>query len=172
MSKLSPKTVSEKLANDGPKVCFIDVRSEDEFKSGHVPGATCIPLDKIECGTAEPPKDRLVILSCQSGKRSARAREILRSKGYENITEMEGGFSAWAAHGLPVNRTRRAIPVIRQVLLTAGLMVFASSILGLTVSPVFFAIPIFMGAGLTFAGATGWCGLAYLLERMPWNRSS
>lgn len=171
MSKLSPNVVNEKLANDKEKVCFVDVRSEDEFKSGHVPGATCVPLDRIECGTADLPKDKLVILSCQSGRRSARAHELLRARGYDNLVEMEGGFSAWAAHGLPVNRIRHAIPVIRQVLLTAGILVFVASVLGLAVSPAFLAIPIFMGAGLAFAGATGWCGLAFVLERMPWNRS-
>ncbi len=172
MSKLSPKAVKEKLSSEQEKVCFVDVRSEDEFKSGHVPGAICVPLDRIECGTAELPKNKLVILSCQSGKRSARAHELLKASGYDNLTEMEGGFSAWAAHGLPINRIRRAIPVIRQVLITAGTMVFLGSVLGLTVNSAFFAIPIFVGAGLTFAGATGWCGLAYVLEQMPWNRSS
>jgi rhodanese-related sulfurtransferase len=172
MNKLSPNTVKQKMASEQEKVCFIDVRSEDEFKSGHVPGATCVPLDQIECGKAELPRDKLVILSCQSGKRSARAHELLKAKGYENLTEMEGGFSAWAAHGLPVNRTRRAIPVIRQVMLVAGLLVLTGSILGLTLNSFFFAVPVFVGAGLIFAGATGWCGLAYILERMPWNHSS
>lgn len=171
MKKLSPTLVKEKLAAEREKVCFVDVRSEDEFKSGHVPGATCVPLDRIECGTAELPKDKLVILSCQAGKRSARAHELLLAKGYNNLVEMEGGFSAWAAAGLPVNRVRRAIPLMRQVLITAGLLVLIGSILGLTVNPYFFGIPLFVGSGLTFAGATGWCGLAYILERMPWNRS-
>jgi hypothetical protein len=85
---------------------------------------------------------------------------------------MEGGFSAWATQGLPVHRIRRTIPVMRQVLLVAGLLVFTSTVLGLTVNPLFFTVPVFVGAGLTFAGATGWCGLAYLLERKPWNRNS
>lgn len=172
MSKLTPKAVKEKLTNESDKVCFIDVRTEDEFKSGHVPGSTCVPLDRIECDKADFPKDKLVILSCQSGRRSARARELLKAKGYDNLIEMEGGFSAWAAHGLPVSRTRKAFPIIRQVMLTAGLLVFTTTVLGLTVNPAFFTVPILMGAGLTFAGATGWCGLAYLLERMPWNRTS
>lgn len=172
MQKLSSNIVSEKLAKERESVCFVDVRSEDEFKSGHVPGAMCVPLDRIECGTAELPKDKLVILSCQSGKRSARAREILSAKGYSNLVEMEGGFSAWAASGKPVNRIRSAIPVIRQVLLTAGSLVFLGTLLGLTLNRGFFLVPLLMGAGLTFAGATGRCGLAFLLERMPWNRSS
>lgn len=172
MSNISPTKVNEKLAQEKDSVCFIDVRSLDEFKSGHVPGANCVPLDSIESDLAKIPKNKLVILSCQSGKRSARAREILQAKGYDNLVEMEGGFSAWAALGLPVNKSRNAIPIFRQVILTAGSLVLAGMALGLLLSPKFFAIPIFIGAGLVFAGATGWCGLAFLLERMPWNRDA
>lgn len=172
MQNLTPKAVKEKLEQEGDKVCFIDVRSEDEFLSGHVPGATCVPLTKIESGDANVPKDRLVVLSCQSGMRAAKAKEILRSRGFSNVVEMEGGFSAWAGSGLPVNRLRTAIPVIRQVMITAGALVLCGSLLGLYLDPRFFAVPIFVGAGLMFAGVSGWCGMAFLLERMPWNRTS
>jgi hypothetical protein len=72
--------------------------------------------------------------------------------------------------GLPVIRQRKVIPVIRQVLLTAGALILLSSILGFVIDPRFFYIPAFIGAGLSFAGLTGWCGMAFLLERMPWNR--
>lgn len=172
MSKLmSPQAVKEKLEGEGGKVCFVDVRSEDEFRSGHVPGASCVPLDQIESGQATIPADKLVVLSCQSGRRSARARELLNARGFTNIVEMEGGFSAWAGSGLPVMRLRKVIPVMRQVLLTAGALVFSGALLGLLVHPGFFGIPLFVGAGLMFAGATGWCGMAFLLERMPWNRA-
>jgi len=40
----------------------------------------------------------------------------------------------------------------------------------MTVNPLFALIPAFTGLGLTLAGATGWCGLALLLGKMPWNR--
>ena len=43
-------------------------------------------------------------------------------------------------------------------------------VLGLVVAPGFLAIPAFIGSGLVFAGASGWCGMAKLLARMPWNR--
>lgn len=172
MSKLSPLTVQEKITREQEKICFVDVRTEDEFKSGHVPGAICVPLDRIECDSIELPKDKFVILSCQSGKRSARAYELLKAKGYSNLAQMEGGFGAWASQGMPVHRIRHVIPVIRQVMLTAGCLVFTGTVLGLTVNRGFFVLPLFVGGGLMFAGATGWCGMAYLLERMPWNRSS
>jgi rhodanese-related sulfurtransferase len=168
MSKLAPAKVKGMLAED-PKVCFLDVRSEDEFASGHVPGAQCMPLEKIEAG-GDIPRDKLVVLSCQSGRRSARAREVLAARGFENIVEMEGGFSAWASAGLPVNRFRKTIPVIRQVMITAGTLGFLGTALGWFVHPGFFALPAFIGAGLTFAGVSGWCGMALILERMPWNQ--
>lgn len=170
MTNLSPTAVKNKLDTEADKICFLDVRSQDEFRSGHVPGASCLPLDQIEAGLANIPRDRLVVLSCQSGKRSAKAREILRARGFDNVVEMEGGFSAWSQSGLPVNRFRNSIPVIRQVMITAGTLVFAGATMGILLSPYFFALPLFVGAGLTFAGVTGWCGMAFLLERMPWNR--
>lgn len=172
MPKLSPMDVSKKLSKERDNFVLVDVRSEDEFQSGHVPGATSVPLDKIESGQASLPEGKLLVLSCQSGRRSARACEVLQSRGINNIAEMDGGFSAWVKAGLPVSRTRKAIPVMRQVMITAGMMVLIGSALSVLVHPLFLAVPIFVGAGLTFAGVSGWCGLAFLLERMPWNRTS
>lgn len=166
---LKPEQVKEKLKES--TVCFVDVRSLDEFQSGHVPGAQCMPLDEIESGTASVPKDRLVILSCQGGRRSARAREILRARGYENVVELEGGFSAWLSAGLPVNRTKARLPIVRQVLLSAGFLVALGVVLSLFVDTRFVYLPLFVGAGLMFAGSTGICPMAMLLEKMPWNRN-
>ena len=49
-------------------------------------------------------------------------------------------------------------------------MVALGTLAGLLVSPWFLAVPLFVGSGLTFAGASGFCGLARLLGRAPWNR--
>lgn len=169
-NKLSPIEVKAKL--DKENICVVDVRGMDEFRSGHIPGAQCVPLDEIESGRTDLPRDQLLVLSCQSGRRSARAKELLLARGYTNLAEVEGGFSAWAGCGLPVTRTRKSIPVMRQVLITAGFLVFIGAVLGVFVHPGFMALPLFVGAGLMFAGITGWCGMAFLLERMPWNRNS
>ena len=59
---------------------------------------------------------------------------------------------------------------MRQVQLVIGLILIASSALALTVDKNFAFIPAFLGCGLTMAGATGWCGLAILLSKMPWNK--
>ena len=77
---------------------------------------------------------------------------------------------AWRRARLPVREGRKRLPVDRQVQLIAGSMVLTGIALGTLVNPWFLAISAFFGAGLTFAGATGTCGLALLLLKMPWNR--
>jgi hypothetical protein len=69
-----------------------------------------------------------------------------------------------------VREGRKRLAVDRQVQLIAGIMVLMGVTLGTLVNPWFLTIAAFFGAGLTFAGATGTCGLALLLLKMPWNR--
>ena len=59
---------------------------------------------------------------------------------------------------------------MRQVQITAGGLVLMGVLLGTFVAPGFFSLSAFVGAGLMFAGMTGWCGMANLLRVMPWNR--
>ncbi|HSE03134.1 MAG TPA: DUF2892 domain-containing protein, partial [Methylomirabilota bacterium] len=79
------------------------------------------------------------------------------------------GVQAWRRARLPLREGRKRLPVDRQVQLIAGTMVLVGVGLGLLVSPWFLALAAFFGAGLTFAGATGTCGLALLLMKLPWN---
>ena len=59
---------------------------------------------------------------------------------------------------------------MRQVQIVAGSLVLTGVVLGALVSPGFYALSGFVGAGLLFAGASGFCGMARLLAFMPWNR--
>ena len=68
-----------------------------------------------------------------------------------------------------VNR-KMPISIQRQVQITAGMMVLIGVVLGFVVSPWFFLLSGFVGAGLTFAGVSGTCAMASLLALMPWNR--
>lgn len=171
--KLSPKEVQARLKEGRESVCFIDVRSLDEFQSGHVPGARCLPLDRLESSLSDIPKDRLILLGCQSGRRSEAAFEKLRSMGYQNLAELAGGFSAWRSAGLPVDAERKSqIPIQRQVMIAAGGLGFLGTLLGYLIHPGFLVVPAFVGLGLFQAGITGWCGMALLLEKLPWNRAS
>ena len=75
--------------------------------------------------------------------------------------------------GLPVNRgASRVLPLMRQVQITVGFLSAVGAALALTVNPRFALIPLVVGCGLLFAGLTGFCGLALLLAKMPWNKSS
>lgn len=59
---------------------------------------------------------------------------------------------------------------MRQVQIAAGLLILVGAALGALAHPAFYGLAAFVGGGLLFAGATGWCGMAMLLKAMPWNK--
>ncbi|MBL7765662.1 MAG: MBL fold metallo-hydrolase [Chitinophagaceae bacterium] len=80
---------------------IIDIRNTGEFKSEHIDGAINIPLDYMNDHLAEFPKDKPFILHCAGGYRSMIAASILKSRGWENFTDVEGGFKAIAETQIP-----------------------------------------------------------------------
>jgi hypothetical protein len=70
-----------------------------------------------------------------------------------------------------VSDRHQPLELQRQVQIGAGTLAFVGTLLGLFVSSWFFAVPAFVGAGLITAGVTGFCGMARILMRAPWNRS-
>jgi rhodanese-related sulfurtransferase len=84
---------------------------------------------------------------------------------------LDGGIDAWKKAGLPVALDRsQPIDVLRQMQITAGSLALLGVVLGTWVSPGFYALSAFIGAGLVFAGVSGICPMVRLLQRMPWNR--
>ena len=84
---------------------------------------------------------------------------------------LDGGLDGWKKAGLTTNADRKApIDIMRQVQITAGGIVVTGAVLAMAVNPAFIWLSAFIGAGLIFAGSTGWCGMAKLLSAMPWNR--
>ena len=75
---------------------ILDVRTAQEFASGHIPGAALLPNETI--GTEDipllPDKDQLILVYCRSGNRSKQAAEKLAQLGYTNIVEF-GGINSW-----------------------------------------------------------------------------
>jgi rhodanese-related sulfurtransferase len=87
------------------------------------------------------------------------------------VRQLAGGILAWQQAGLPVEKDAKApIDVMRQVQITAGSLVMLGVALGWFVSPWFFILSAFVGAGLAVAGITNTCGMAMMLSKMPWNR--
>lgn len=78
---------------------LIDVRTPDEFKSGHVAKAKNIPLNTISKKMKSIPKDKPVVLICRTGSRSGMAARQLAGAGYENILNLKGGVMRWQADG-------------------------------------------------------------------------
>jgi len=79
------------ILNDKDKV-FIDVRTPSEYKTRHIRQFKNIPLGADFSGI---PKDKEIVVICQSGMRSARAAKQLKRLGYKKITNVKGGMNAW-----------------------------------------------------------------------------
>ena len=82
------------------RVTVLDVRGEGEWKSGHVPGSLNVPVGSLEQQVAEIPRDRPVIVHCQTGARAAIAASLLRARGFSDVRLFPGGFAEWHAAGL------------------------------------------------------------------------
>lgn len=82
----------------------LDVRTEAEYREGHVPGSALLPLADLGRRMNEVPKDRPVYVICRSGNRSAQASAQLVKVGYAQVFNVDGGMNAWTAAGYPVSR--------------------------------------------------------------------
>jgi len=155
----------------GDRFQLIDVRSGQEYAEGHVPGAMNLPLEQVESRLDDMGPHDPVVLICQSGRRAGMACESL-APHRSDVVLLEGGTNAWKEAGLPVVASvATKMPLMRQVQLVAGSMALIGAILALTVDIRWAFLSAFVGAGLTLAGATGFCGMAIILGKMPWNRA-
>jgi hydroxyacylglutathione hydrolase len=82
----------------------VDVRSPDEWSSGHLPGALHIPLAALPDRLREIDASAPVVVQCQGGGRSAIAASFMLAHGVDSVANLEGGYAAWTASGLPVER--------------------------------------------------------------------
>lgn len=163
--KITAKQLKQELEQGGVRI--IDVRTPAEFGEVHIEGSELMPLGRLRPDTVG---DADAVVVCRSGKRAAKAMEQLEGAGCGNLRVLEGGVIAWEEAGYPVNLGRSVLPLERQVRIAAGLLVLAGVILGTWVHPGFYGLAAFVGAGLTFAGLTDWCGMAMVLARAPWNQ--
>ncbi len=153
-----------KAANAG---IFIDVRERKEYAYERIEGITNCPLSVLDSSCADLPKNQPLYIFCQSGVRSRQAAQRLNGRGIGDIRVVEGGLNAWRGKGLPIIRSNGPLPIMRQVQITVGVLILLA-----VCSVKYFWLAGLFGAGLTFAGITGWCGMAKLLELMPWNQSA
>lgn len=97
------RITAEKLEKNfaAGKELIIDVRKSSEFSAQHVDGAVNIPLDYINENLASFPKDQHFTIHCAGGYRSMAAASILKARGWDNFSEVAGGFSAISKTGIP-----------------------------------------------------------------------
>ena len=168
MAPLTPEEARRAIASGA---LLVDIREADEYARESIPGAINLPLARLDALPASPAG---YVFHCRSGMRTtANATRLAAAAGQVPCRQLAGGIDAWRAARLPTARDpRRPLEVMRQVQLAAGGLVVLGVVLGLFASPGFFVLTGFVGLGLMTAGATGWCGMARLLQRMPWNRPS
>lgn len=99
-SKNSYKSISQeeakKIMDTQTNIVILDVRTEEEYKEGHIKNAMLIPVDEIANRAESELKDKEqeILVYCRSGNRSKKASQILADKGYTNIKEF-GGIKDW-----------------------------------------------------------------------------
>ena len=93
--QVSPEEAAAMMEGE-EKYIILDVRTQEEYETAHIPGAICIPNETIGTDdiTELPDKDQLILVYCRSGNRSKQASEKLAKQGYTNIVEF-GGINSW-----------------------------------------------------------------------------
>ena len=169
LQPISPQRAAE-LMRDG--AVLIDVREADEHARERISGARHHALSRIEVENPARPGDEVLVFHCRSGARTnANAPRLAAAAAGCKAYVLDGGLEAWKKAGLPTALDRRQpIEINRQVQIAAGSLVLAGVLLGALVAPGFYVVSAFVGAGLAFAGISGFCGMARLFALMPWNR--
>jgi len=98
---ISPDTYVSTFNQESSDHILIDVRTPEEFASGHIAGAVNIPVQQLEQRLSEVPDDKEIVVYCRSGNRSATASQILANSGYSDVYDM-GGIIAWQQAGYPI----------------------------------------------------------------------
>ena len=170
MSKktVDPETLQQWL-KDGSAI-LVDVREPAEYRAGHIRGARLMPLSRLDA--RDLPRSHKIVVHCVKGGRGdAACDKLLKQDSGLEVFNLEGGLEGWSRAGLAVEQgERKVLPLDRQVQLAIGILLLIAAALAVLVDPAFVWVTALIGAGLTIAGLTGFCGMARLIAQMPWNR--
>jgi molybdopterin/thiamine biosynthesis adenylyltransferase/rhodanese-related sulfurtransferase len=106
IAEVDARRARELIASDSPAI--VDVREQEEWDEGHLPGAVHVPRGHLESRIegAVPDRSRSVVVYCASGSRSAFAAKTLEELGYDNVVSLAGGFTDWKRNGFPFDVPR------------------------------------------------------------------
>ncbi len=169
------KTVTAKQAKawlDKDQAIIVDVREPGEHGAQAIPNAILLPLGKVNESAVPEASGKKLILHCKSGNRGSKAcAKLLKENPNLELYNLEGGIDAWEKAGFEVKKSGKLfLPLDQQVQLTIGAFVLIGIVLGYTTHPGFLILSAFFALGLINAGLTGWCGLAMMMAKMPWNQ--
>lgn len=173
INTINPSELKDWL-NKGEAV-LVDVREPDEFTQWRIPHAISMPLTGIDKHLPHlEGETRKVVFQCLKGTRGEMAAKAAKENFANSldIYNLTGGIEAWENAGQTTLKHAKSasIPLMRQVLIAAGSLVLLFSILALAGIKAGTFLAAFVGAGLMFAGITGVCAMAAVLEKMPWNK--
>ena len=102
--QVSPADAVALISREGAVV--IDIRTDGEFRNGHIVNAIHVPFDQIESRLGRLGKYRKqpVIAACRTGQQSASVAKRLRSEGFERVHRLQGGMVAWQGADLPLTK--------------------------------------------------------------------
>jgi phage shock protein E len=103
-SAISPSELAAQISSDTAPV-VLDVRTPEEFASGHIPGAVNVPLNELpgRLASLDLSPSQEIVVHCERGGRAAKAETLLRESGYTDVRDLTGHMEAWRAGGYPLN---------------------------------------------------------------------
>ncbi|GAB3478166.1 rhodanese-like domain-containing protein [Marinomonas epiphytica] len=162
------------------KAILVDVREAHEYQEERIANALSLPLSSIESQypNLHVPADTIVIIQCLRGSRGEQAVKKIAHlvKETNQLTNLSGGINGWKDAGLNTitentSNNTTTLSINRQVQIAVGLLILLFTLLGFYGFTFGFVFAGLFGAGLCFAGLSGWCGMGLLLMKMPWNKT-
>jgi phage shock protein E len=95
LGRLGIKQILARELDQKKGMMLLDVRTDEEYKKGHIPGSIHVPLADIGDKVKKLKKDKDLVVYCQTGNRSIWAIKRLMGMGYKNLYNLKGGYSAW-----------------------------------------------------------------------------
>ncbi len=95
LSRLGIKEIAAKDLDAMKGMTLLDVRTDKEYRLGHIPGAVHIPLEDVGARAKKLRKDKEIVVYCQTGNRSIWAIKRLMGMGFTNLSHLKGGYHAW-----------------------------------------------------------------------------
>jgi hydroxyacylglutathione hydrolase len=86
------------------EVEIVDVRNGSEWGAGHIPGSRNLPLGRLAERLDELPRDRPLVVHCQSGARAGVAASLLKARGFTDVRHLAGDWAGWSGEGRPAER--------------------------------------------------------------------